>query len=145
MGFLSRLLGLAGGAPRLHRPYPLVEGGFSAIVGESYRQPALSWTARSARLEKDEEGEDRLCFQAFLVRERDNPHDPNAVAIFSPHGLIGYAPRGSAWAELLDLLAERGYDGATCRANLTGGTRGKSWGAVLHANAEREIRALKGG
>jgi hypothetical protein len=143
MGFLSRLLGLAAQAPRLRRPYPLTGGGFAPIVGESYRQQALARTARSARRERDEEGEYRLCFSATLVRERDNRHDPKAVAVYSPHGLIGYAPRGSAWAELLDLLADRGYDGACCQASLTGGTKGKSWGAVLHARPEIEIRELR--
>jgi hypothetical protein len=61
----------------------------------------------------------------------------------SPLGLVGYAPRGSEWCELLDLLGQRGHDGATCRANLTGGVEGKSWGLVLHARPDLELVALR--
>ena len=39
-----------------------------------------------------------------LVREADNPHDPNAVAILRGHTRLGYVPRGenSTVAQMLD-------------------------------------------
>ena len=112
------------------------------MAGESHYQGALARTARVARTEVDEEGEERLCFQAILVREPTNRYDSRAVAVYSPVGLVGYAPRDSDWCELLDLIAQRGHDGAFCRANLAGGDKGKSWGAVLHSRADLEIAAL---
>lgn len=144
MGFLSRLLGTSRGAAgvALKRPYQLVHGGFSAVAGESHYQETLKRTARIARMERDEEGEDRLCFEATLVREPDNPYDAKAVAVHSRLGIVGYAPRGSEWSELLDRLAQRGHDGAACRANLTGGDAGKSWGVVLHARPDLELEEL---
>jgi hypothetical protein len=143
-GFFSRLLGAPqeAAAPRLGRPFELRHGGFSAVVGESHYQETLAATGRVARTELDEEGEERLCFQAVLVREPSNAYDARAVAVYSPVGLVAYAPRGSEWCDLLDRLAERGHDGATCRANLAGGERGKSWGVVLHARPDIELDGL---
>lgn len=112
------------------------------MVGESHYQETLAGTARLARPELDEEGEDRLCFQAILVREPSNSYDARAVAVYSPVGLVAYAPRGSEWCDLLDRLAQRGHDGAVCRANLAGGERGKSWGVVLHARPDTELDGL---
>ncbi len=112
------------------------------MVGESNYQETLAGTARLAQTKLDEEGEERLCFQAILVREPSNAYDARAVAVYSPIGLVGYAPRGSEWCDLLDQLAQRGHDGATCRANLAGGERGKSWGVVLHARPEIELDGL---
>jgi hypothetical protein len=113
------------------------------VVGESNYQETLAGTARLAQTELDEEGEERLCFRAILVREPSNTYDARAVAVYSPVGLVGYAPRGSEWCDLLDLLAPRGHDGATCRANLFGGDGGKSWGAVLHARPDLELEKLE--
>ena len=143
-GFFARLLGAPRGsrAPTLERPFELGRGGFSSVVGESNYQETLAGTARLARTEFDEEGEERLCFQAVLVREPSNTYDTRAVAVYSPIGLVAYAPRGSEWCDLLDRLAERGHDGAICRANLAGGERGKSWGVVLHARPDLELDRL---
>jgi hypothetical protein len=143
-GFFSRLFGTPGKpvAPKLERPFEPQRGGFSAVVGESHYQEALAGTARLARTELDSEGEERLCFQAILVREPSNAYDASAVAVYSPVGLVAYAPRGSQWCDLLDRLAERGHDGVTCRANLAGGERGKSWGVVLHARPDIELDGL---
>ena len=144
MGFVSRLLGSskAPSGPRLARPYKLACGGFSAVVGESHYQENLKGTARLAVMERDDEGEDRQCFEASLVREPENAYDPRAVVVNSPLGVIGYVPRDTEWCELLDRIAEQGHDGAVCKANLTGGDRGRSWGVVLHARAELELAAL---
>lgn len=68
------------------------------MVGESHYQETLAATARLARTELDEEGEERLCFQAILVREPSNAYDARAVAVYSPVGLVAYAPRGSGGA-----------------------------------------------
>ena len=143
-GFFARLLGAsqAMDAPVLDRPFELRRGGFSAVVGESHYQETLAGTARLARTELDEEGDERLCFQVVLVRELGNTYDARAVAVYSPVGLVAYAPRGSEWCDLLDFLAQRGHDGVTCRANLAGGERGKSWGVVLHARPDLELAAL---
>jgi hypothetical protein len=56
----------------------------STIVGAKYRGPAA--LAALARLRPG----DRL----RLVREPDNPHDPNAVAVYSELLHLGYLPRG---------------------------------------------------
>jgi len=142
--FFSRLLGAPQepAAPTLERPFELQRGGFSTVVGESHYQETLAGTARLAQTELDEEGEERLCFPAILVREPSNTYDARAVAVYSPVGLVGYAPRGSEWCELLDLIGRRGHDGAICRANLAGGDTGKSWGVVLHARPDLELAAL---
>jgi hypothetical protein len=74
---------------------PLVEGdGYCAVVGESHYQHALGGTASLSSL--DEDGERR--FQALLVREPDNPHDSNAIAVFSTQGKLGYLSREDAEA-----------------------------------------------
>lgn len=143
--FLSRLLGTSQqmAVPPLERPFQLERGGFSAVAGESHYQETIKRTARLARVERDEGGEERLCFQAILVREPSNAYDPRAVAVYAPAGVVGYVPRDSEWCELLDLLAQRGHDGASCRANLTGGDAGKSWGVVLHARPDLELNGLQ--
>jgi hypothetical protein len=56
----------------------------TTIVGTKYRGPAA--LGALARLRPG----DRL----RLVREPDNPHDPDAVAVYSGTMHIGYIPRG---------------------------------------------------
>jgi hypothetical protein len=56
----------------------------ATIVGTKYRSPEA--IAVLTRLRPG----DRL----RLVREPDNPHDPNAVAVYSGTMHIGYIPRG---------------------------------------------------
>lgn len=143
-GFISRLFGGRRQPDGLvvERPFELAHAGFSSVVGESNYQEALARTARLAQKEVDEEGEERPCFRAILVREPSNPYDTRAVAVYSRAGLIGYAPRGSQWCELLDVLARRGHGGAACRANLCGGDAGRSWGVVLHARPDLELEKL---
>jgi hypothetical protein len=142
-GFLSRLRGNRETTPpSAQRPFELALGGYSKVVGESHYQDALARTAKLAHTELDEQDEERLCFDALLLREPSNVYDTRAVAVYSRAGLVGYVPRDSSWCELLDLLAQRGHDGARCRANVTGGEPGRSWGVVLHARPELEFEQL---
>jgi hypothetical protein len=109
---------------------PLRGDGYCAVVGESHYQEALGGTAGLCSL--DENGE--RVFQAFLVREPDNPYDSNAIAVYSSHGQLGYLSRenAEAYLDVLEELAERGYDGGACDAILRGGTPDKpSYGVVL--------------
>jgi hypothetical protein len=63
---------------------------------------------------------------AQLVRDRTNPHDPGAVAVFVGRDLVGYISRddlgyeGQALYKALARLGERGMP-ATCWARLNGG------------------------
>jgi HIRAN domain len=109
---------------------PLSGDGYCAVVGESHYQEALGGTAGLCSL--DENGE--RVFQAFLVREPNNPYDSNAIAVYSSHGQLGYLSRenAEAYLDVLEELAERGYDGGACDAILRGGTPDKpSYGVVL--------------
>ncbi len=61
---------------------------------------------------------------AALVREPQNPHDANAVAVVDPHfGQLGYIPAGLA-ALLADQL-DGGLTGFARIKEITGGTRDK--------------------
>jgi hypothetical protein len=141
--FLSRLRGEKEKppAPLVQQPFQLTHGGFSKVVGESHYQDAIARTAQLAQKELDDDGDERLCFDAVLIREPTNPYDERAVAVYSLAGIVGYVPRDSEWCDLLDQLASRGHDGARCRANVTGGGPGKSWGVVLHARPKLESGA----
>lgn len=104
--------------------------GFCAVVGESHYQDALRGTAGICT----ETFEDRPSFTAALVPERDNEYDPNAIAVWSPRGKVGYLSRDYArdYRELFDEVLRRGFDGGACGAHLTGGEPGKpSLGVVL--------------
>ena len=109
---------------------PLRGDGYCAVVGESHYQEALDGTAGLCSL--DENGE--RVFEAFLVREPNNPYDSNAIAVYSSHGQLGYLSRenAEAYLDVLEVLTERGYGGGACDAILRGGTRDKpSYGVVL--------------
>lgn len=91
------------------------------MVGESHRQPALR-----RHLENSPE---RLVV-AQLVRDRGNPHDAGAVAVFVGSDHVGYIPRrdlGSEGQTLYRALARLAGHGvpATCWARLNGGEPGK--------------------
>src|SRR5437762_1943057 len=66
--------------------------GYCAVVGESHYQDAL--LATSTICEAGPEG--RPTFTAVLIAEPQNPYDPNAIAIYSPHGTLGYLSREDA-------------------------------------------------
>jgi hypothetical protein len=116
------------------------------VVGESYRQGILDRVARSAtsadpyldelkgRARSYARKPDRLWFRAALIREPENPHDANAIAVHATgFGLVGYLDRQTAieYTPVFDELARHGVSVGACPAMLTGGGRGMSWGVVL--------------
>jgi hypothetical protein len=123
-------------------------GAMVSVVGESYRQQTLSQVARNATgpepYLEDLKGramaqarkarQDRVWFQAALLREPNNQYDPNAIAVHATGvGLIGYLDRQAAldYRPVFDELARQGYAVGACPAYLTGGGDARSWGAVL--------------
>ncbi len=100
-------------------------------AGTSHRQDALEAALASAapsppeRLEgtrrfgKAGDQEAAGWIQAIIVREPDNKHDKNAVAIWSTgHGQVGYLPAKKAveYQELLREIESRGSAGGACPA-----------------------------
>jgi hypothetical protein len=94
--FLDRLLGrqAAEGKALTVNAYQVHSGGLLGIVGESHRQDELRALSRRttdvAQFREDlaayaaevaDEEPDRRWFLAVLVREPDNPHDSEAVAV----------------------------------------------------------------
>ncbi len=108
--------------------------GYCAVVGESHYQDAL--LATSTICEAGPEG--RPTFTAVLIAEPQNPYDPNAIAIYSPHGTLGYLSREDAlvYHPVLDEVARLGYDGGACEAYLTGGQPDKPFFGVVLRLAE---------
>ena len=53
-------------------------------AGTSYRQPALARLARPKRWRS---------FPVVLIPEHTNPHDPNAIALWTRVGQVGFVPR----------------------------------------------------
>lgn len=96
--------------------------GYLRVVGESFRQDALRRVLTGA-------GSHRLVL-AQLVRDRTNPHDSGAVAVFVGLDHVGYISRddlgyeGQALYKALARLGERGMP-ATCWARLNGGSPDK--------------------
>lgn len=119
--------------------YELQSEGCSDVVGESFYQEALQATRAMLRYDREL---GREVFDALLVLEPDNPYDPKAVAVYSPAGKVGHAPRGSLWFELLSSLADAGHPNATCRAWLIGGEDGKFLGVLLGADPDEELTLL---
>jgi hypothetical protein len=125
-------------------------GGLLGIVGESYRQDeldALSGRTTDASpfredlvdyaAEVADSEPDRRWFMAVLVREPDNPKDPDAVAVHAQGGgNLGYLKREDAqrYGRVFQSLDKRGYDAAACPAMLTGGGA-DSYGVVLAISA----------
>jgi hypothetical protein len=102
--------------------------GYVAVVGESHRQDALRRTERISQMV----GEERT-FRAVLVPEPTNPHDRNAVMVFSEHGHLGYLPRDVAaeYRRLFVEIRKSGYQAGACEGILTGGTRDKPFFGVV--------------
>lgn len=104
--------------------------GYCAVVGESHYQDALR--ATSTICTPGPEG--RPTFTAVLVAEPDNPYDENAIAIHSAEGKLGHLSRDNALAyrQVMETVAQLGFQGAACEAYLTGGQSDKpSFGVVL--------------
>lgn len=110
--------------------FALPDEGFMRVVGESHYQPALQQMQRHCVPGVD----GRPSFAVTLVLEPDNPHDEHAIAVMSAAGQVGYLPRDDArrYGPTLLALRRAGYDGASCRALLNGGSRDKpSFGVTL--------------
>ena len=124
----------------------LLAGDIVEVVGESYRQDVLQRVAATAtnswpyldeltgyarrRAEEDLEGR---WFRAALVREPDNPADPQAIAVRADVGAVGYLSRANAlaYAPVFEVLARVGSTQGTCPAFLIGGGRGAGLGVLL--------------
>lgn len=108
----------------------LCEDGYCAVVGESHYQDVLLVTKGACTAGPG----DRPTFTAALIAEPDNPYDPDAIAVYSPEGKVGYLSRDDAPAYrlVLEEVARLGYHGGACEAYLTGGEPDKpSFGVVL--------------
>jgi HIRAN domain len=151
----KRLHGKLASEPALKLNACLVHaGGLLGIVGESYRQDELRALSRrttdAGRFRADlaayaaevaDDEPDRRWFLAVLVREPDNPKDPEAVAVHAEGGgKLGYLNRDDArrYAQVFRSLEKRGYDAAACPAMLNGGGE-KSFGVVLAISAPGPI------
>jgi hypothetical protein len=152
VGFLDRMLGRTPkpSAARKLDAAIVHAGGLLSVVGESHRQDelrALSKRTTDASPYREElveyaaevaESEpDRRWFRAVLVREPDNPHDPEAIAVHAQGGgLLGYLSREDArrYAQVFRSLEKRGFEAAACPAMLMGGGA-KSYGVVLAISA----------
>ncbi len=150
MGFLNRLLGresrAKGPQVRSLSVCTLHAGGLVAVVGEGPRQEALRAVAHFATdatpyledlcdfaLDVAKQEPERRWFRAVLVREPDNPYDPNAVAVYAEGGQqVGYLSRehASDYHGVFESVAKRGFTGGACPAMLTGGGS-KYYGVVL--------------
>jgi HIRAN domain-containing protein len=156
VGFLDRVLGRtpAPGSVRKLDAAIVHAGGLLGVVGESHRQDALSAISRqttdagpyrnelvdfAAEVADDEP--ERRWFRAVLVREPDNPHDAEAIAVHAQGGgLLGYLKREDArrYAQVFQSLEKRGFEAAACPAMLMGGGE-KSYGVVLAISAPEYV------
>ena len=135
MGFLDRLAGKRESSVTL-TVLELPAGAHVGVVGESHYQDALRKTARLAT--SDESGE--RVFRAILVHERENQHDPNAIAVWSEVGQIGHLSREAAaeYQPVFEEIARRRCRGGTCPGVLYGGTPDTpSYRAVLRLSIPR--------
>ena len=100
-------------------------------VGEWYDNE--DGTSRQLELAECQRGE-----KLELVREPENPHDPHAVAIFTPRGIrVGYLRRDRAlW---IGAKIDRGYDVRAIVERIKGrGIEGSALGLVMHINMDGE-------
>lgn len=99
--------------------------GLLRVVGESHYQENL----RKARATSPDP---EPVFWASLIREPDNPYDPNAVKVaIDPFGTVGYLARESA-RRYDPLIAAAKSTAVRCSCKLTGGSGEKLFiGAVV--------------
>jgi hypothetical protein len=131
MGFLDRLRGQGNASRTGFEAVDLTGDERIAVVGESNYQDELSRVAGPKQ-----PGGVKLTVRAVLMREPDNPYDPNAVAIFlDGAGKVGYLSRDDAveYGDLLRRCADQGRVGA-CEAIVLGGdaTRQTQFCVWLH-------------
>jgi hypothetical protein len=146
-------------APRSVEAFSVHASELVEIVGESHQQDLLRRiepTGSAAFLE-DLSGHARKVaerethgrwFRAVLVREPDNEHDENAVAVHADGvGQVGYLSREDAisYQAVFEALASHGISVASCPAFLIGGEPGKpSYGVMLCLSSpERIVRDLR--
>jgi hypothetical protein len=87
------------------------------VVGESHYQPALRKLRNCRHMATDND------FDADIVAEPENPHDPNACAVYIEGLKVGYLPRDAA-ADFHQQVAEMGVTGIwrfQTKAKLSGG------------------------
>ena len=97
------------------------------VVGESYYQPALRKLRNGRHMATDND------FVADIVAEPDNPHDPNACAIYIEGFKVGYLPRDAA-TDFQQQVADMGLTGIwrlQTKAKLSGGWGGRPMVGVL--------------
>jgi hypothetical protein len=105
------------------------------VVGTSHYQPAL--LALSGRRADEEVRVEKV---ALLVAEPDNPHDPDAVAVFIDDHLTGYLARteNRRWR---DVVAGRRV---ACEAMIAGRGGTTGLGVFLRLPTPTEARAQIG-
>lgn len=116
MSILKRLFGTqtAPGPDRGQRAepdaawYTVPSGGYFEVAGTSHHYAEL---ARVFPPRPSDDDPLKVEVDAVVERERDNPYDPNAVAVRIHGRLAGYIPRehAPAWAAFLDRLEAEGY------------------------------------
>ncbi|WP_157788663.1 HIRAN domain-containing protein [Pseudomonas fluorescens] len=87
------------------------------VVGESHYQPALRKLRNGRHMATDND------FVADIVAEPDNPHDPNACAVYIEGLKVGYLPRDAA-ADFHQQIADMSISGTwrfQTKAKLSGG------------------------
>lgn len=133
MGFLDRFRSTPNVEIRRARVCLLPDYGVVVeVVGESFHQEAIIRACGSTHWEEV------LCpVQAALIPEPDNDFDPHAVQVIVGDSKVGHLSRGDArdFGPLMELLAERGFDGAACDAVIAGrgpGSETKNLGVFLH-------------
>lgn len=140
MGFLSRFTAGRGSGLSLSA-IALPGAALVSVVGESYRQPAIEQTLNNHSTMgvpplpiglslKDEQ--ELPWFRAVLVREPSNPHDENAIMVYSTAGHLGYLARDDAedYQDVLREVAARGSQAGACSAFMRQADNGM-WGVVL--------------
>lgn len=102
------------------------------IVGESHRN--LDGRSRQQLIKKH----CKPGALVSLVREPDNPADPQAVAVYAECGQIGYLSRDDA--ERLAPRMDRGEHGSCWISQIQGGTRSKpSVGVVIEIHFDGDL------
>ena len=156
MGLLSRFTSTVRGGGSLEvTAVPLAAGSLLSVVGESYYKPALDRTAAMAvrgtpplpvggwvANDVAKREPDLPWFQAVLVREPDNPYDPNAIAVYSPAGKIGHLSREDAeeYQDVLIAVENGGAHAGACSAFLRRANNG-NWRSCWRCR--RQISVLK--
>lgn len=97
---------------------------FLSVVGESFHRDELDAITGGGV------GEHRLW--AFLLREPQNPHDPNAIAVVVKERIVGHlsADRAMRTAPWLDSVGGRAH----CPAQIRRADPSHNWNVVLEVN-----------